>query len=222
MKKKSEYLAYTSVGYKTGNILACILIAVAGFLGNYYMGTASIIFISAATPSIIAFLDFFAFACISTRNQHTMNFIKSSYYGRSMIQKALKTDIFFKIVLILISYVGFLLSDLILCTVNSELFLTVHLILLEVPVCGIIIALTVIISRHIAATHLSQMGICYAMLILQTALTVTITLVLPDDITVISIPIVVTSVIASIICVVLWIVLYKDSLKGYDSSFYDN
>ena len=220
--KKTPYLAFTSLGYR---ILHCIItlgFMVLGFLADVYMGSVGVVIISAGMPLVLVFLDYFAFSGTSSRKQKSMQFIKSSYKGLNLFKTAVKTDLWIKQGCIVLAYLGYILAEIIYYIDSETFFDSLLLLLIYLPISGLTTNLTLIISRRIALTIAVQIAVCYICSMFSTILLVIYSFLIPEHISNFAVAAIISFVIIEAISIVVGIILYKDCVKGYTSSFSDN
>ena len=218
--KKSAFLAFTGKFFSLFYIVGAILFMVVGYLANIYMGSAGIVLIAAFPAVIIVFIDYFAFSCASSRRQASMNFIKSSYWGLDFFKSALKTDIIIKEIVMMLPFLGYILADFIAFEENY-IFADLVAILIFAPMIQVVSMLTLIISRRIALSMVAQMAVCYIASMIHAILSIVVSFALPTEQEGFPFYALVIFFVLEAIGILLAIFLYKDCVKGYESSFAD-
>ena len=219
--KKSPYLAFTSLMYRILQVLTVLLFIAAGFLADVYIGSIGVVMISAGLPLVIVFTDYFAFAGVSTRKLKSMQFVKSSCKGFDFFKSALKTDLFLKHFCLNFSFVGYLLAEIIYFT-DSETFTgSLMILLIYLPIAQLTMNITLIISRRIALTMAIQIAVCYICSMISTILLLVYSFLLPENMSDYTVPSIISFFVIEVVSIIVAIVLYKDGLKGYVSSFSD-
>ena len=219
--KKSPYLAFTSLGYRILHLITTLGFIMIGFLADVYIGSIGVVMISAGIPLILVFLDYFAFSGASSRKQKSMQFVKSSCKGFNFFKSALKTDIWVKQGCIVLGYLGYILAELIYFTDSEAFFDSFLLLLIYLPISGLTTNITLIISRRIALTMAVQIAVCYICSMLSTILLLMYSFLMPEHISDYTVPAIVSFVIIEALSIIVGVILYKDCVKGYASSFSD-
>lgn len=219
--KKTPYLAFTSLSYRILHIVITLGFFVAGFLANVYIGPIGVVILSAGYPLLLVFLDYFAFSGASSRKQKSMHFIKSSYKGLGFFKSAVKTDLWIKHGCILLGHLGYILAELIYYTDSEEFLEAILLLLIFFPISGLTTNITLIISRRIALTMAVQIAVCYICSMLSTILLLMYSFLMPEHISDYTVAAIVSFVIIEALSIIVGVILYKDCVKGYASSFSD-
>ena len=220
--KKSPYIAFTSPIYRILNLIGAILFMIVGFLSNVYIGSFGAVLIAGTVPVIIVFLDYFAFAGTSTRKQKTMNFMKSSFKGIELFKSAVKTDIYLKEICLLFGFLGYLLAEIINSSEPQFLFDAFLLVLVYLPLSEITTRVTLIIARRMAVSILTQMAVCYLCSMLMTMLMFLYSFLMPEQLGDYYFTLIIISITMEAISILCAVLLYKDCIKGYESSFIDS
>lgn len=220
--KKSPYKAFTSPIYRMLNVIGAILFMIVGFLSNVYIGSFGAVMITGTVPVILVFLDYFAFAGTSTRKQRSMNFMKSSFKGLELFKSAVKTDIYLKEICLLFAFFGYILAEIIRFSEPQFLFDAFLLVLVYLPLSEITMRLTLIIARRMAVSILTQMAVCYICSMIMTILMVIYSFLMPEQLGDYYLTLIIISIIMEAISILCAVLLYKDCIKGYESSFIDS
>lgn len=218
---KSPYFAFTALSYRILHVVTVLAFLVIGFLADVYFGNVGAVLLSASIPLVLVFIDYFAFAGTSSRKQKNMQFLKSSCKGLGFFRSALKTDLLLKHFCLLFGYLGFILAEVIYFT-DSEAFIDSLLVLLiYVPISELTLNITLILSRRIALSMVIQIAVCYICSMISTILLFMYSFLLPEHISDFTLVIIISFIIIQTISIIVAIVLYKDCVKGYISSFSD-
>jgi hypothetical protein len=214
--------AFTPVSYRVAVIAGMILIAGIGFVLAYFMGLASALMVGPMVMTVIILIDYLAFSGISTRREKCMEIMKSSVYGKEIIDKALKTDIVIKLATMLLCFSGCLIG----CIVTGAGVMFVLVVMLTAMVFtelaliftrrkGLSIAMqTMIIYFMVTLLEGAMVALLYAVLAAaekETAGTEPVTIVVW-----------LITVGMAALTVIMGIVLHRDCVKGYESGFFDN
>ena len=219
--KKSAYMAFTSFNYRLFCVLAATLFLVGSFFANVYVGKIAAILIATVMPVMYVFLDFFAFSGTSSRKQRTMNFLKSSYKGTAFFRSALKTDTILKNIFLLSGFLGFIIAELVYYTDFDSFEESMLMILVYLPISQITTMLSLIASRRMSLTLLAQTSVCYLCSMTSTLLFIIYSFLLPEEMNSVATFVIIAFVVLELIAIALAVVVYKDCVKGYDSSFVD-
>ena len=214
-------MAFTPFSYKAAAVIGMAAAAGLGLFLFKYMGLATALVVSPTALIVITFIDYFAFSGISTRREKCMEMMKSSVYGSEIIGKTLKTDIRIKIVTLLLSFSG--------CIAGTFIYESGLLFILAVMAAtAAVTGLTVIFSRRKGLSLMVHTMIIYiatnmlegVLLILLLCLTATGR---NEDVPVPAgwVTALVGAVLALIAVLIGWL-MYRDSVKGYESGFCDN
>ncbi|MBR6475884.1 MAG: hypothetical protein IKS98_10585 [Lachnospiraceae bacterium] len=219
--KKTAYLAFTSFSYRLLCLLMTVVFMVGSFLANIYVGKIAAILLATLMPVMYVFLDFFAFSGTSSRKQRTMNFIKSSYKGTAFFRSALKTDTILKNIFLLSGFLGFIIAELVYYTDFDSFEESMLMILVYLPISQITTMLSLIASRRMSLTLLAQTSVCYLCSMTSTLLFIIYSFLLPEEMNSVATFVIIAFVVLELIAIALAVVVYKDCVKGYDSSFVD-
>ena len=218
---RSPYLAFTALSYRVLHVISALGFMVIGFLANVYIGTIGTVLLSAASPLVLVFIDYFAFSGVSSRKQKNMQFLKSSCKGLKFFSAAVKTDLWVKHFCLFVGYIGFILAEVIYF-INGEEFLDSLLVLLiYIPISELTMNITLILSRRIALSMVVQIGVCYICSMISTILLFLYSFLIPEHLSDYTVVIIVSFIIIQVLSIIMAIVLYKDCIKGYISSFSD-
>ena len=218
---KSPYLAFTALSYRVLHVMTVLVFLVVGFVANLYFGSVAAVLLSASIPLVLVFIDYFAFAGTSSRKQKNMQFLKSSCKGLEFFRSALKTDLLLKHFCLLFGYLGYILAEVIYFT-DGEAFLNSLLVLLiYVPISELTLNITLILSRRIALSMVIQITVCYICSMVSTILLLVYSFLIPEQISDFTLVIIISFIIIQTISIIMAVILYKDCVKGYVSSFSD-
>ena len=218
---KSAYIAFTAPSYRVLNILATLGLILIGFLADVYIGTVGIVMLSTFGPVVLVFLDYFAFSGASTRRQRTMNYMKSSFKGEAFFRSALKTDIFLKEICLLFSFLGYIIAEVIYFTDADSFVNGILVLLIYLPVSEITMCVTLIISRKIALSVIIQTAVCYFCSMISTFLLMFYSFIVPEQLAEYTLTFVIMFFLLEAIHILCAVLLYRDCVKGYTSSFTD-
>lgn len=219
--KKSPYLAFTSLMYRIIQVVTLLFFIGIGFLADIYIGSAGIVVISAGAPLITVFTDYFAFSGTSTRKVKSMQFVKSSFKGLDFFKNALKTDLLLKHLCLIFSYLGYILAEIIYFIDSETLISSLLILLIYLPISQLTMNVTLIISRRISLTLAVQIAICYICSMISTVFLLMYSFLLPENMSDYTMPSIISFAVIEILSTIAAVILYKDCVKGYVSSFSD-
>ncbi|MBR4343761.1 MAG: hypothetical protein IKP88_13880 [Lachnospiraceae bacterium] len=220
MKRFSEYRAFTSQIYRIIIILVFISLLGVGFFSDQALGFTGAFIVTAFSSTVTIFLDYFIFGGVSARKQRGMELVKSSFKGRELLEKALKTDMYIKAFINLSGFIGFLLAEIVFSEEGLSP-LAIILFLILYPITNLTSRIILIIARRFAVSMASQVFITYLASMLNTLLLLTISFLIPLTDEGFNIILIVPVVIIEALSILTATLLLKDCIKGYNSSFYD-
>ena len=215
-------MAFTPLGYRIATVIGMAVTSCMGFFLTKYMGIATALVIAPMALAIITFIDYFAFSGISTRKEKCMEIMKSSVYGTEIVSKALKTDIILKFITMVLCFAGTLIG----CIMYEA---GVIFVLAVMVTTMAVTELALIITRRKGLSIAVHTMVIYLMVTVEEGALIALFLGLASEVdeektgTLFSNMIGPAVVIGMIALTVLFgILLYRDCVKGYESSFSDN
>ena len=220
MKKIAEYRAFTSLYYRLALLGTFLLLTIIGVCVGLYLGVGGIFIIGAADVTVMVFSDYYIFAGVSARKQRGMEMIKASFCGYPFINKVLNTDLVIKALIILASFIGFIVA----ITIDGDKDIVINSILFAsmlFPLTGLSLKIVLIIARRVAVTLVAQIMITYLASIINTILCFILSAVLPLESEHFTAACIILALVFEAASVLTAVFLKKDCLKGYKSGFYD-
>lgn len=167
--------------------------------------------------AVLCFMDYFVFAGFNSRKSAGMNLLKTSPYGRVLVEAALKQDIVNKAIYVLIGSVTVLISIFIFNPDVDKPFVIAYAIG-GYSTCMILLRLVLLIDRAKGLTMQVHVFICYLFYSLGTVILIPL-IFLSETF---SLPLlIVYDVAAEIGSVLMGRWLINSCMKAYDSSFHD-
>ena len=222
MKILSEYKAFTSLYFRMILILMALILTAVGFFADKIFGINAALIISALASTVNVFIDYYAFGGISARKQRGMEIVRSSFYGRTIIDSALKTDMYIKALLNLTGFIGFIAGELYFSEEPGLSPIAVSLVLLLYPVTNLTTRVILFISRRMSTTMVVQILITYLASTFNSILIFIIGSLLPMELEEFSIIPLIIALAAEVLSILMAYILLTDCRKGYRSSFFDN
>ena len=167
--------------------------------------------------AVLCFMDYFVFAGFNSKKLQGMNLLKSSFYGRSLVEKALKQDSVNKAVYVLIGSVAVIISVFKFNPDIDKPFVIAYAVG-GYSTCMVLLRLVLLINRAKGITMQVHILICYLCYSLGTTILLPMIFLSETGSLVIMIIYAVAAEIGSILTG-RWLIV--SCMRAYDSNFHD-
>jgi hypothetical protein len=107
------FKAFAYRNYKIASFVAAVIMAAMGAIGGFYFGSWAIVVVGAVITMFVGFLDYCCISEFNRSNRGCMNFVRSSFFAKSAVEKYIKADICFKTITLAPGFVGCLATSIV-------------------------------------------------------------------------------------------------------------